>query len=111
MIADSGRGVTIDGNGQFIDIRTSAYKGYSLSTLYTFGFEGFGIDYCFLVSQNYSASYPATVIRNLWMKGFKQAIRTSSGQAHPLTIASCDFRRNQWGVYLSGMRTTVTGLR
>jgi parallel beta-helix repeat protein len=104
------RGVTIDGNGAFIDLRPNTY---SLSTLYSWAWlygddSLYGISKCFNVSQALLATKGPTIIKNLWMKGFIQAIRTSSGQRHPLTIQDCEFRFNQWGIYLSGENTTVS---
>ncbi|OHB57935.1 MAG: hypothetical protein A2Y12_01710 [Planctomycetes bacterium GWF2_42_9] len=108
-VVDSGRGITINGNGQYVDIRNDAYRGYSLAELYSNRKEIFLIDYCVRFEQGLDSSKPATVIRNLVMKGFVQGIRTGRNQRHPLTIENCTFRRNQWGVYLSGAATTVTG--
>lgn len=104
------RGVTINGNSAFIDLRPDTY---SLSTLYSFAWmysdsSLYGISKCFYVSQSLDGTKPATIIKNLWMKGFVQAIRTSSGQRHPLTIQDCEFRFNQWSIYLSGENTTVS---
>jgi parallel beta-helix repeat protein len=111
LLGSTGTGVTVNGNDAFIDLRPNTY---SLSTLYTwasiYGDDSlYGISKCFNVSQALVTTKPATVIKNLWMKGFIQAIRTSSSQRHPLTIQSCEFRFNQWGVYLSGENTTATG--
>ncbi len=110
---NAGRGKTFDGNGVFIDVRPddpSLTQLYSSWRWYDLWDELFGLNNCFRISQGYSSSYGPTVIRNLWMKGFVQAIRTSfrsSGSYHPLVIDDCDFRRNEWGVYLSGSDATV----
>jgi len=110
-VADTGRGVTIDGGGIFIDIRKtkpSLDQLYSMYWLYSEA-DRHPLQSCFVFAQNYSSALGPTRIKNLWMKGFVQAIRTNFNVAirHPLIIENCEFRRNQWGIYLSGNNAIV----
>ncbi len=110
-ITDAGRGVTVDGAGIFIDIRKtkpSLSQLYSSYWLYSEA-NRHPMQYCFTVAQNYNSTLEPTRIKNIWMKGFVQAIRTSFNVAtrHPLIIEDCQFRRNQWGIYLSGNNAIV----
>lgn len=103
------RGITFDGNGQEIDTRLAAP---SIGTLYAFhdlypDSVLFPLQYLFLCQMSKKSGVGETTIRNLWVKGCLQAIRTSSAQAHALRIEDTEFRMNKVGVYLSGQNTTV----
>lgn len=105
------RGKTFDGNDQFIDVRDdkpTLYMLYNYTWLYPDSARH-PLLYCFYCSASDQSGVGATVIKDLWIKGCVQAVRTGGGQSHPLTIQGIDFRRNRWGIYLSGTNTTVTG--
>lgn len=105
------RGITFDGNGCFIDARKvtpdlltlyGSYGSYSETDRHP-------LTHCFYANMAEKNGVPATVLKNVWIKGCTQAIRTSSKQSHPLTIQNVETRRNQWGMYFSGTNTTITG--
>ncbi len=103
------QGITIDGNNVIIDLRESSH---SLDWCYDWGWllwsGNTGAERGFLFRQSESSSHPETVLKNITLKGFVQALRTGGGQSHPLTIMDSTFTRNDWGLYFSGQNTTLT---
>ncbi|MFI4913262.1 MAG: right-handed parallel beta-helix repeat-containing protein [Sedimentisphaeraceae bacterium JB056] len=102
--------IDIDGNGIVIDVRNPGSRDWTLKKAYMGGWLGRNLslrkNYGFVFSIANKNNRPSG-IRNFTIRGFEQAIRTSSRQKTKLVIEKCVFNRNKWGVYLSGQNTTV----
>lgn len=104
------QGIVIEGNGVVIDLQR---QSHDLGWMYSFiGAQFFwehvtGAEKGFLFAQKFSPGKTHTVLKNITLKGFNKALKTTNGQSHPLRIENCGFSRNWWGLYFSGSKSVV----
>jgi len=115
-IDSSSYGYTVNGNGQYIDIRPAAYRSggvpghESITTLYNYPYDAATRTTSatgFYVNQPYNASKSPTIVSNLKLYGFSKAVTTHMDHRQPVTFTNCELRRNQFPAYIHGVCSIV----
>ncbi|QHI69434.1 right-handed parallel beta-helix repeat-containing protein [Tichowtungia aerotolerans] len=111
-LGNCSRGITFDGNGQYIDARLGKASSVTVQTLYEH-YEEYShsirhpLTNCFYCVGIEEPTFDETIIRDLWVFGCIHAFRTG-GISHPVTVDAVRFRQNFWSALLSGKNTTIS---
>lgn len=115
-IDSSSYGCTVNGSGQYIDVRPAAYRSggvpghESITTLYNYPYSDSTRTTAvtgFYANQPYNALKSPTIVSDLKLYGFSKAVTTHMDHRQPLIFTNCELRRNQFPAYIHGVCSIV----